>query len=138
MYSKFFPNAQKKAGLFDKKLYQNLDLNVYGEEFGPHYQELLDAKVFISIMSGTYDGCCSVGATEGWMREQKFWKANWESAPWTVTSSGKSKTWPVMSEFEIVDKCGHAIFLCKANGKSVTLAKLKRLTSGEFMFFNGE
>jgi hypothetical protein len=112
-------------------------VNVYGDEFGPYYQKLLDAKVFVSIMSATYDGCCSVGATEGWMREQKFWNANWESAPWTDTGNGKSKTWP-MSEFEIVEKCGHAIFSYKPNGKSVTLAKLRRLTSRDLVFFNGE
>lgn len=91
-------------------------------------------------MTGSYDGCCSVGATEGWMREQKFWKANWESAQWTPSKNGKSKTWPVVSEFEIVDKCGHGIFMCgpKSKGKDLTLRKLRRLTSGDYMFFNSE
>jgi hypothetical protein len=141
MFKVHFPNVLKDAAIVENHIYDNLYIKVYGEELGNHYQELLDEGVFISILAGGYDGCCSPRSIEAFIREQTYWRDNWNSAPWTVTAIGKSKTWDEKSEFEIVDKCPHGVITCEhagenpVNGKDLTLSKLKRLTSSEFYLF---
>jgi hypothetical protein len=132
MFQEFFPNAPGGASFRDMQLYNNLNMNVYADEFGPHYQNLLDENVYVSVMAAELDGCCSPRSIEAFMREQTFWGANWDSAPWTGTDNGFSKTWAQKSEFEIINSCSHAIFSCDHGGKIVTLSKLRRLTSSGF------
>jgi hypothetical protein len=133
MFKVHFPNVLKDAAIVQGDIYDNLYIKVYGEELGNHYQELLDEGVFISILAGGYDGCCSPRSIESFIREQTYWRDNWNSAPWTVTAIGKSKTWDKKSEFEILDKCPHGVFTCEIDGenpgfgKSVTLSKLEKL-----------
>jgi hypothetical protein len=133
MFKVHFPNVLKHAPILQQDILENLHYKVYGQELGHHYQELLDEGVFISILAGGYDGCCSPRSIEAFIREQTYWRDNWNSAPWTDTETGKSKTWEKKSEFEIVDTCPHGVNNCKpdednlVNGKDLTLSKLKKL-----------